>query len=276
MARRKLFCEYGPVCYRLSLWKEGARRALGDALTGFHAARTKRAEDMPALVKGHCSPVLRRLTGVDMALQENKRTNLRLAAARIDGVTVGPGEQFSFWALVGRPTAKKGYLPGLTISNGTLGTSVGGGLCQLANMIHYLVLNSPLEVVELHHHGDALFPDDRRRVPFGTGTSIFYPHVDYRFRNTTDQSVQVRVWVEGDELRGELRAERPFPLRYRLVEEGHRFVREGEDYYRRSRVYRVAVDRETGEEAGRELVLDNRSRVLYDHALIPAEEIAAE
>ena len=191
-------------------------------------------------------------------------------------MTVGPGEAFSFWALVGRPTAKKGYLPGLTISNGTLGTSVGGGLCQLANMIHYLVLNSPLEVVELHHHGDALFPDDRRRVPFGTGTSIFYPHVDYRFRNTTDQSVQVRVWVEGDELRGELRAERPFPLRYRLVEEGHRFVREGEDYYRRSRVYRVAVDRETGEEAGRELVLDNRSRVLYDHALIPAEEIAAE
>ncbi len=33
----------------------------------------------------------------------------------------------------------------------------GGGLCQMANMIHYLVLNSPLEVTELHHHSDALF-----------------------------------------------------------------------------------------------------------------------
>lgn len=276
MARRKLLCEYGPACYQLSLWKEGARKALRDARSGFRAAGARQAEDLPALVKGHCSPVLRRLAGVDMSLQENKRVNLRLAAEKIDGVVVAPGEQFSFWALVGRPTAGQGYLPGLTISSGALGTAVGGGLCQLANMVHYLVLNSPLEVTELHHHGDAVFPDERRRVPFGTGTSIFYPHVDYRFRNCTDQRVQVRVWVEADELRGELRAETPFPCRYRLVEEDHRFVREGEDYYRRSRVWRLTIDRATGGEIGRELVLDNHSRVLYDPALIPAEQIAAE
>ena len=60
-------------------------------------------------------------------------------------------------------------------------------MCQMANMIHYLILNSPLEVVEIHHHSDALFPDDRRRVPFGTGTSILYNNVDYRFRNNSNQ-----------------------------------------------------------------------------------------
>ena len=49
---------------------------------------------------------------------------------------------------------------------------VGGGLCQMANMIHWLILHTPLEVTELHHHSDALFPDVKRRVPFGTGTSI--------------------------------------------------------------------------------------------------------
>ena len=143
-----------------------------------------------------------------MALQENKRTNLALAAARIDGVVVAPGEQFSFWALVGRPDPRQGYLPGLAIASGSLRTAEGGGLCQLSNLIHFLVLNSPLEVTELHHHTDALFPDERRRVPFGTGTSIFYPHVDYRFRNPTDQAVQIRLWLEGDDLCGELRAER--------------------------------------------------------------------
>ena len=78
---------------------------------------------------------------------------------------------------------------------------------------------------------------------------------------------------EGD-LCGELRAERPFPCRYRLSEEGHRFVKEGENWYRMSQVYRESFERETGEQVGRELILDNHSKVLYDPALIPPEEIA--
>ena len=55
------------------------------------------------------------------------------------------------------------------ISSGGFRSGVGGGLCQLANMVHWLLLNSPLTVTELHHHSDALFPDERRTVPFGTG-----------------------------------------------------------------------------------------------------------
>lgn len=274
MAGRKLFCQYGPVCYRISLWKEGARKALADRRVGVHWSTWRCEEELPVLLKGHRSPVLRRLTGVDMDLQRSKRTNLALAAARIDGVVVAPGESFSFWRLVGRPTARKGYQDGLTIAGGNLGRAVGGGLCQLANLIHYLVLHSPLAVTELHHHSDALFPDDRRRVPFGTGTSIFYPHVDYRFRNDAGQPVQLRVWLDGDDLCGELRGTAPFPLRYRLREEGSRYVREGEAYYRVSRVYRIACDRATGAEVGRELLLDNHSKVLFDPALIPADQMA--
>ena len=58
----------------------------------------------------------------------------------------------------------------------------------MANMIHWLVLHTPLTVTELHHHSDALFPDVKRRVPFGTGTSISYKALDYRFKNTTEYS----------------------------------------------------------------------------------------
>ena len=271
--RRKQFCELGPVCYRISLWKEAARKRLRDRRAGVRFAAGRREENLPVIVKGHRSPVLRRLAGVDMALQENKRTNLALAAACIDGVVVEPGESFSFWRLVGPPTARRGYLPGLAIASGTARTAVGGGLCQLANLIHFLVLNSPLTVTELHHHTDALFPDDRRRVPFGTGTSVFCPHVDYRCFNATGRPVQLRVWLEGDDLCGELRVERPFPCRYRLVEENHHFVREGAEYYRVSQVYRLVIDRASGTQTAKELVLDNHSRVLYDPALIPAEEL---
>lgn len=273
MARRRLFCQCGPVCYRISLWKEGARKALADRRGGVHWSTWRCEEELPVLLKGHRSPVLRRLTGVDMDLQRSKRTNLALAAACIDGVVVAPGESFSFWRLVGKPSARKGYQDGLTIASGTLGRSVGGGLCQLANLIHYLVLHSPLTVTELHHHSDALFPDDRRRVPFGTGTSIFYPHVDYRFCNTTAQPVQLRLWISEGDLCGELRSERLFPCRYRLVEEDSHFVKEGEAYYRVSQVYRRIIDRESGRDLGRELLLSNHSRVLYDPALIPPDQL---
>ena len=272
MGQRKLFCQWGPVCYRISLKKEALRRRLWDWRERTAFARTRQVESLPVVVKGHRSPILRPLHGVDMALQENKRQNLALAAPCVDGICVEPGQVFSFWALVGPPTARRGYREGLTIGGGRFYTGVGGGLCQLANLIHYLVLNSPLTVRELHHHSDALFPDARRRVPLGTGTAIFYPPVDYRFRNDTDQTVQLRVWLEGDDLCGELRAGHPFLRRYRLREEGAGYVREGEDWFRVSQVYREVLDRATGEVVGRELVLDNHSRVMYDPALIPQEE----
>lgn len=271
---RRLFCEYGPVCYWISLRKERLRKRLADRRAGLTLARRRQTDSLPALVKGHRSPVLRRLAGVDMGLQRNKGVNLALAAAAVDGIVVAPGETFSFWALVGRPSARRGYLPGLALGGGKLQQAVGGGLCQLANLIHYLVLHSPLEVSELHHHTDALFPDERRRVPFGTGTSVFFPHIDYRFTNRTDQPVQLRVWLSDGDLCGELRACQPFPLRYRLAEEGHCFVREEDGWYRVSRVYRRAFDRSDGSLVENRLILDNHSRVLYDPSLIPPDEIA--
>jgi vancomycin resistance protein VanW len=208
-----------------------------------------------------------------MRLQENKITNLRLAAEKINGLAVKPGETFSFWRTVGPTDERHGYLKGLVISGNRFIEDWGGGLCQMANLIHWLVLNSPLTVTELHHHSDALFPDERRRVPFGTGTSVCYNNIDYRFRNDTDQTVGLFVWLTDDELCGELRSERPYPLRYRLTEENHHFRREGEKYYRISQVYRTAVDRKSGETVARERILDNHSEVMYDASLIPPDEI---
>ena len=217
--------------------------------------------------------LIRRLHGVDIRLQENKVTNIRLACEKLNGLVIYPGQTFSLWKTLGKTTAKKGYKEGLVITGGKVGSGIGGGMCQMGNLIHWLVLHSPLKVTELHHHSDALFPDERRKVPFGTGTSVCYNHVDYRFKNETDQPVQLLTWIDGDELRGELRSVRPFPFTYRLVEEDHHFNREGDEYYRNSKVYRVITDRASGEELEKELILDNHSRVMYDPALIPKDKI---
>ena len=44
-------------------------------------------------------------------------------------------------------------------------------------------------------------------------------------------------------------------------------------YYRKSKVYRIKTDKETGKEIKKELILNNHSRVMYDYSLIPKDEI---
>lgn len=271
MKRRRLFCEISPVCYKISLKKEYLIRDVKDMVSRERFACQK-SEPLPVLVKAHSSVILRQLEGVDMELQRNKAVNLKLAADKINGIIINPGETFSFWRLVGEPTAEKGYLDGLVIHNGKLDKGTGGGLCQLANLVHWLVLNSPLTVTELFHHTDALFPDSGRRVPFGTGTGVFYKNIDYRFKNTTDVPVQLLVWQSRGKLCGELRSSRAFPFVYRITEENHGFTEEDGVFYRVSRVYRLTLDR-TRNIIKRELILDNHSRVMYDYSLIPENQI---
>ncbi|MDD6879366.1 MAG: VanW family protein [bacterium] len=273
---RKLFCEISPFCYKISLLKENYKRNLKDLFSKYNFCKDYSKKELPYIVKSHSSVLVRKLYGVDIKLQKNKVTNIELACKKVNYIIVHPGEIFSFWKVIGKPTYKKGYKDGLVISKGGFISGVGGGLCQMANMIHYLILNSPLEVLELHHHSDALFPDERRRVPFGTGTSILYNHVDYRFKNTTDFDIQFLVWCENGELCGELRSNVEFPYRYKLVEENHHFKKENDKYYRISQVYRITIDKKSNKQIKKELILDNHSLVMYDYNLIPKEQIRNE
>ncbi len=271
--QRKLFCEINPICYKISVFKERTKRNIKNKLEKNKFATVKLDKELPNIVKSHTSILLRKLHNVDMQLQINKKTNLEIASKKINGLIIHPNEIFSFWYLIGNVSSKDGYKEGLVIKKNGFTSDIGGGLCQLANMIHYLVLNSPLEVVELHHHSDALFPDDRRRVPFGTGTSVFNNYLDYRFKNNTNQDIQLLLWIEDDVLCGELRSEKEFPYRYKLIEENHHFKKEKDKYYRISQVYRIVIDKLSNKEIKKELILDNHSEVMYDYNLIPENEI---
>lgn len=81
------------------------------------------------------------------------------------------------------------------------------------------------------------------------------------------------IWIEDGSLHGELRSEKEFPYKYELVEEGHHFKCEDGIFYRNSKVYRIVIDKATGKEVAKELVLENHSKVLYDYSLIPKEQI---
>ena len=262
---RKLFCEISPFTYRLSMEKEILKRHLKDYIHKIRFARERTTNNLPVVIYRHNSLIRRRLGNVNMQLQENKATNLALAVKNIDGLLIRPGETFSVWKQIGRTTERKGYKEGLVIAKGAPGQGIGGGLCQLSNLIHWMVLHSDLTIAE-HHHHDALdlFPDYGRQIPFGTGTSISYNYIDYRVRNDTKNTYQLRLWVDGEYLRGELRAIDPQPHTFHIHAENEYFSREGDVIYRNGQVYRDTIDASTGNVIESQLIRTNHARVMYE------------
>lgn len=49
MAKRRQFYQLSPVCYRISLRKEGLRKSLADRRSGFQAAELRQEESLPSL-----------------------------------------------------------------------------------------------------------------------------------------------------------------------------------------------------------------------------------
>ena len=109
-SRFRLWCgRLWYTCLRYGLWYFG----------GLRFARKSGSPSCDYSHFRHRTPLLRRLKDVDMQYQYNKITNLRLAAARLDGVVLRPGETFSYWRLIGRPSRRKGYLDGIVLFCGT-------------------------------------------------------------------------------------------------------------------------------------------------------------
>ncbi|MCK4806076.1 MAG: VanW family protein [Candidatus Aegiribacteria sp.] len=216
---------------------------------------------------------MRKLAGTDQALQMNKIASLKTAASLIDSIVINPGEVFSFWRLVGRPTEKRGFLPGLQLSFGELVSMVGGGLCQFSNLLHWMVLQTPMEVTERHRHSFDPFPDYRRTVPFGTGATVFYNYLDFMFKNNTPWRFQLKTWVDEDNLQGEIRSEEVLPSAFTVEERNHRFIRINGTVYRENELWQIETDPVTSEIISEELFMKNHAEVRYDVSKIPAIEV---
>ena len=259
-----LLSERFPVLYPVSVAAHRSARRIEWLLNGGRPPAPDPSISTDYVIARHSSPIYRRLAGVDMQLQENKRKNMALAIRSLDGRLLRPHEELSFWQCIGPPSARRGFLPGLVLENGHMSVDVGGGLCQLSNLIYWLLLHSPLEVTERHHHGYDVFPDSGRLLPFGSGATVFYNYVDLRFRNPTGFCIRLHLWLTEDELHGQLKADRLPEVAFHVHEEGHRFFRDGARWFRENRLYQVAVDRRSGQEVGRRLVAANRSPVMYE------------
>lgn len=94
------------------------RRRVSWMLGNKRFARLRRDEPLRHVHFTHRTPLLRQLRNVEMQLQYNKIINLRLAVQRIDGLILRPGETFSYWRTIGKPTRRQGYVDGIASRHG--------------------------------------------------------------------------------------------------------------------------------------------------------------
>ena len=262
--RKKLPSQWHPVLYFLSVWSRRVRRYAKWYLSGTKYVKERSSEKLAYRVKKHQSVLLKKLGESDMQLQINKVTNIRLAIANISGTIIKPGETFSFCKLVGLPTKGKGYLPGMELSFGEARAGIGGGICQISNLIHWLVIHSPLTVTERYHHSFDPFPDDGRVLPFGSGATVFYNYRDYQLTNNTPYTFQVNLWLSDKCLEGELRIDTALDFAYHVYEADHQFLKIGNEFYRKNEIWRNKILKfQSGKIVDTELITKNFARVTY-------------
>ena len=114
---------------------------------------------MPFVITEHQTPLRRSSVVKSEQLQNGKETNVSVAAKRLDGIVIQPGETFSYHRSVGIPNRRKGFVEGLELRSGQEASGIGGGCCSVSNLLYLLAVKSGLEIVERHRHGLDLFPD---------------------------------------------------------------------------------------------------------------------
>ena len=161
----------------------------------------------------------------------------------------------------------RGYVEGMILRNGRVASGVGGGLCQMTNLLYWMTLHTPLTVTERWRHGYDVFPDSNRTQPFGSGATCFYNYMDLMVRNDTPDTWRLVLQVTDTHLEGEWRADGPQTCRYEVYEKEHEI--RGEywgGFTRHNTLFRRVLGMD-GAELGEEFITENHAIMMYNPML---------
>lgn len=127
----------------------------------------------------------------------NRIFNVNLTASRINGVLIAPNEEFSFNKYLGDVSASTGFKQAYVIENGKTVLGDGGGVCQVSTTLFRAVLNAGLPVTERHAHAYRVHYYEEDSAP-GIDATVFYPSVDFKFKNTTGKSILIQTEIDPD------------------------------------------------------------------------------
>ncbi len=116
----------------------------------------------------------------------NRASNVALAAAKINGVVLNPGERFSFNGIVGPRTAAAGYKVAHVYEGDRVVDGLGGGICQVSSTLYNAVLLADLKIVYRTNHSMPV-----AYVPRGRDATVSYGAIDFIFENNKKHPVTI-------------------------------------------------------------------------------------
>jgi vancomycin resistance protein YoaR len=139
-------------------------------------------------------------TGYDRSERVQARSyNLRLAASKLDGTVLLPGEVFDFNDVVGPRDEANGYKVATVIAEGELVDGIGGGTCQISGTLHGAAFFAGLSIVERYPH-----TRPSSYIKMGLDATVVYPTIDFRLKNPFSFPVVLHETVKNGVVRAEI------------------------------------------------------------------------
>ena len=120
----------------------------------------------------------------------NRSKNLAIAAGKIDGLVLMPGDEFSFNQVVGKRTIEEGYRDAKIYQNGQVVDGLAGGICQISSTLYNAAVKANLEITERRNHS---FTTSYIRA--GQDATVVYGVADLKFKNTRTYPIKISASV---------------------------------------------------------------------------------
>lgn len=263
---------------RLEITLRDARVGLAQARRllrwGFDDAAGRRSGRLPLPDEGFSAchynvrvPIGRTDSAADPHFEAGKTLNLKLAAPAFDGLVFEPGRELSFWRVLGRITAARGYTAGMSLAGGCVVPALGGGICLLSNALFVMAATLGWRIHERYGHSVEVLPfiagpaGSSEAVPWGLDATVFWPHIDLRVEPIAP--VQLTVRVEGDALRLTVMGAQPRASRCVLTAEDDRISAQNGVRFRHNRLIRRTLNTTTGRLIQVECIGDNSKELRH-------------
>ena len=122
----------------------------------------------------------------------NRNINIKLAAKKVNGTVILPGEKFSFNTIVGSRTIEAGFKEGTAYVGGKVVPDVGGGVCQVSSTIYNTALLANMQIVERSNH---MFTTGY--VAASRDATVYYGSLDFVFKNSRKYPIKMVASANG-------------------------------------------------------------------------------
>lgn len=123
--------------------------------------------------------------------QVSRSSNIRLAAERLNGIVLLPGDVLSYNETVGRRTPSQGFKPAVVYANGRHEVDYGGGICQVSTTLFNAALLANLKIVARQNHSMPV-----PYVPVGRDATVDYGSIDLKIQNPYDFPIAIASEVQ--------------------------------------------------------------------------------